>query len=285
LWQEGFSDGAKARAEAQKERKVELQDILAEALKNADEGKVTDGTGKNGPGAPAVVDAKTKAKSGRNAQAEKVGEQAATDFGHDNPDVPRLGDDVAPPQPDWTGFSDDPEAWDESQAKAFHRWYALVPAAANPEIGHAGVAEAFAGEREAAADAEPVKDDPALDGDGTPPEPTAGPAPADTVYMMADGEPFASGRQATYRNGKEFGTQIPGKIEVYDEHPFEASQEELEAQKPRQASAEIKAAAEAGGVDPEDAARLEAHVADAGTAAATTVPSRNRRRLPGEKSE
>jgi hypothetical protein len=55
-------------------------------------------------------------------------------------------------------------------------------------------------------------------GDG---EHIAGPAPAGTVYMLASDEAFASGRQATYKDGKEFDTGAPGEFPIYDTHPAE----------------------------------------------------------------
>jgi hypothetical protein len=121
LWLEGQQEGADARAAAKKLRKDEaraLSDNLAQALKNGENGLVTDGTGKAGPGVPGI-------DPNRDPTAVKVGEKAAADFMADNAE--RLGDNVAPPQPDWTGFHEDANEWTEKQMTAFERWFALVP--------------------------------------------------------------------------------------------------------------------------------------------------------------
>lgn len=289
LWMQGYGDGSSARAEAQKERKRELSDILAQALQNAENGDVTDGTGKNGPGAPPVVDPATKGASGRNKQAEQVGDQAAKDFAKDNP-AQGLGDNVAPPQPDWTGFDVDPKAWTDAQNKAFNRWFDLVPATAvvafkSPEQDH--IAAHFKVMRDladgalAAGGEAPKKDDPALDGDGAAPEPTAGHAPPGEVYMLSADEPYPSGRQRTYRDGKDWSTAVPGKLPVYDTHPpadaFEASPEELAAQKPRAAARERQEA------EMPDPASVEAGAAALKESGFAPAPKR-KPRLPGEKT-
>lgn len=64
-----FMKGHQQGADARAEREKSLAETLAQALKNADEGKVTDGTG----------------KKGRSAKAKAVGLKAAADFAKDNP--------------------------------------------------------------------------------------------------------------------------------------------------------------------------------------------------------
>jgi hypothetical protein len=74
-WTEGFQEGAAARSAAE----PVLADILAEALKNADEGKVTDGTGKTPVGRGLSKAARAR------AQVEMVRSQAEADFEADKP--------------------------------------------------------------------------------------------------------------------------------------------------------------------------------------------------------
>lgn len=284
LWLEGHGDGAKARNEASKERKQELADIIAQAMKNNDEGKVTDGTGKNGPGAPAVKD-----EAARDPAAVAVGDKAAKEFALDNPEV-RVGDDAVPPQPDWTTFSQDHTKWNEAQMKAFARWYDLVPQGAKVTIDHGGVSKAFLNLRDRGsitADAPPAEpeaapvDDVAHDGEGEAPEVTPGAAPADTIYMLSGDEPFPSGRQATFKNGKAFATSIPGKLPVYDSHPdgFEMSPAELEQQTTRRNIKERQAA------ETPDAADVKAGAEKLAEAGFVDTPrAKRQRRLPGEKT-
>lgn len=77
-WTSGWHEGNEAFKGANKE----LADVLADALKNAAAGKVTDGTGKAPKGGKAAKD-----------KAAEVNAQAAADFKADNPDVKPPGDD------------------------------------------------------------------------------------------------------------------------------------------------------------------------------------------------
>jgi hypothetical protein len=146
--------------------------------------------------------------------------------------------ELAAAQPDWTDFSHDPDTWTDLQKNAFLTWFAEL-GDEEVDIVHPGAAAMFdrcvvAEEKDvpAAATQEPVF--------------IAGPAPAGVHYMLSGDEPFASGRQAAYRDGAATDTMLPGELPIYDEHPFEASEAELAAQKPRQALQERKQA-EAGG--------------------------------------
>jgi hypothetical protein len=152
--------------------------------------------------------------------------------------------ELAAAQPDWTDFSHDPDAWTELQTNAFLTWFAEL-GDEEVDIEHPGAAAMF--DRCVAAE-EGGSGGEALE-DAIPHDKSvfiAGPAPAGVHYMLSGDEPFASGRQAAYRDGAATDTMRPGALPYYDEHPFEASEAELAAQKPRQALQERKQA-EAGG--------------------------------------
>jgi len=51
-------------------------------------------------------------------------------------------------EPDWSGFSPDPEEWFAAQWRDFRDWYASLPAGAEVRISHEGVLKAFRAERD-----------------------------------------------------------------------------------------------------------------------------------------
>ena len=57
-------------------------------------------------------------------------------------------EDLAPAQPDWSGFDENPEAWTDDQRETFNTWFDSVPEGAAVEIAHTGVAQAFTERRD-----------------------------------------------------------------------------------------------------------------------------------------
>lgn len=120
-----------------------------------------------------------------------------------------------------------------------------------------------------------------FDGDGKLPDTSAGHALKGDRYMLAADETMPSGRRAAYQDGKPVGSSIPGKMPVYADHPpaakddgFEATAEELSAQKPRAQSQQGV------DIDPDEVAKAAAKLKADGF-----VPEKMaRRRLPGQKN-
>ena len=141
-------------------------------------------------------------------------------------------------QPAWNGFPLEPEAWDPKHLEVFKEWFYGLDPDAEVDVLHVGAAKVF--DRLVEEDGAPQPDVTAE----TAEEVHSGPAPADVDYMLTSEEPFASGRQARYRNGEPIDAVEPGSLPYYDEHPFEAPAAELAAQRPRKAIRERKAAQE-----------------------------------------
>ena len=153
-----------------------------------------------------------------------------------------LGGDGIAGAPQWDDWPADPQAWSADQRDQFEAWYTTLGPDDEVDVKHAGAAAMF--DILLAAEEAPVP--PALD--DAPPSPPVevhvGAAPAGVDYMLAQDEPYASGRQATYRDGKPLDSAPPGALPVYERHTgdeFEASQEELQGQSARVAVQERRA--------------------------------------------
>jgi hypothetical protein len=163
----------KGHNEGREKREAARLLTLEEALGNAEDGKVTDGTGKG------------------KGTAAKVGEQAAADFakdqaaaGADDPLVvngeryatirqanaarsrlqKRQEEDAVAMNPEdgrrskfWDAFPEDSAAWTEEQRDAFCTWFDKLPADAVVEIDHAGAAAEYARLKEATSQADVVE--------------------------------------------------------------------------------------------------------------------------------
>lgn len=150
-------------------------------------------------------------------------------------------------QPAWEGFDNDHKLWTDAQKDVFTTWFESLDVTAEVDIDHVGAGAMFDEmvEDEQESDAKPqLEPVVAAEEHPTAGDPVAGAAPAGVIYMLSADEPFASGRQATYRDGQPLDTVAAGSYPVYDEHPFEASAEELAKQIGRPGAEEEEAAFE-----------------------------------------